>query len=412
MAEQKRQGFWKKQQNKPTAAGGQPNRDTRRHNVTSNLLTLLLSVLIIVGGVLLPTLLYPYLDPYRNETVQLAHPPEETISQHVFDEPVTLYPWNLYAEDRVKPLSNADRSLLESRGVPDFLIAILRDHGMPELLDENGDILDKASQRAQIINSFRYLESQNDIEPGCYVLVDADIDGDGEADLRCAADLGGNIISLLIVSRQWDSLTIEAPIGIPTEPSTEEEADGGEPEGEGTEAETDGTAADEADQEAGEAAAPADDTTNGTAGNATVGTNGDETEGGTGDEAGDGTETQATDPTVDYTPPLQEDEYLWSFIYATAREAKTIEQQELFLAFRQLELTYETRYGYPYTVLLPIQPTEPEVLPEVESESLTPTVFVTGDYLLYIFDLPSGERLILYLDPRTSHCLGFNLLRY
>jgi hypothetical protein len=62
-------------------------------------------------------------------------------------------------------------------------------------------------------------------------------------------------------------------------------------------------------------------------------------------------------------------------------------------------------------MLLPIQPAEPEELPEITYTALTPTIFATGDYLLYIYDLPDNERLILYLNPDTLHCRGFNLLR-
>jgi hypothetical protein len=73
--------------------------------------------------------------------------------------------------------------------------------------------LDSSEYQARVINSFAYLDPQDSDEPGCFVLIDADIDSDGQADLRCAVDLEGDIISLLFVSDLWDSVKIEAPIG-------------------------------------------------------------------------------------------------------------------------------------------------------------------------------------------------------
>ncbi|MDR1015788.1 MAG: hypothetical protein LBL86_12555 [Coriobacteriales bacterium] len=424
----------------------------RRYNLTSNLMTLLVAGVIIAAGFLLPTLLFPYLDLYRDEVIQLVAPPENEISQHVFEEPVTLYPWNLYEEELLAPLSPADRNVLERRGIPDFLIATLRDHGMQPEPDEDGAVPSDEAYRAQILGLFQYLEPRDTAEPGCYVLVDADIDLDGRADIRCATDLEGNLISLLLVSSQWDSVSVEKPIGVAAAPPAEKEqehepvedteggegtggtggAEGGEGTG-GTEdagagagtadgSGTDGAGADgetrdpgQGDTETGDAAQT------GTEGQGTdaVPANGEEagSSGRDGGASGGALATLATlvardvQSALDH-PPVTEDAHLWSFSYATAREAKVFDQPELFLAFRQLELTYEHRYGYPYTALLPLQPAEAEELPEVEYTALTPVPFATADFLLYIYDLPSGERFILYLDPNTLRCMGFNLLRY
>jgi hypothetical protein len=373
-------------------AAERQDRAVRGHSLLSNLLTLLFTGIIIVGGFLLPTLLYPYLDPYRDDTVQLARPSENAISEHIFEEPVTLYPWNLYEEDRLRSLSSAERELLEARGIPGFIAATLRDHGLQMDLDEN-------SYHTQIINSFRYLEPRDEMEPGCFVLVDADIDADGQADLRCAADPTGNIISLLLVWEQWDSVRIEAPIGVAIAPPANDDT-----AGEST-TETPNT----------------ENTVEGETEGETAETEGESTEGETPEAEGTETETEATPNGTDVATettqtvieyrPVEEDRYLWAFSYVISREAKVVNQQELFSAFRQLELNYEYRYGYPFTMLLPVQPAEPEELPEITYTALTPTIFATGDYLLYIYDLPDNERLILYLNPDTLHCRGFNLLR-
>jgi hypothetical protein len=130
-----------------------------------------------------------------------------------------------------------------------------------------------------------------------------------------------------------------------------------------------------------------------------------------GDAGAQNTETQPAPPAVEYLP-VEEDRQLWSFAYTTAREAWLMDQQGLFFAFRQLELTFESRYGYPFITLLGAAPGASEDLPLIDPVPLTPTPFATADYLLYIYDLPTEERLILYLNPLDRQCMGFNLLRY
>jgi hypothetical protein len=404
------------EQKKETMPWGKPPDSTerqaggeRRYNIISNLLTLLFTGIIIAGGFLLPTLLYPYLDLYLNETIRIDPPSPETVSDRAFKEPITLYPWNLYQEERLRLLTAMERSLLEERGVPDFLVATLRDHGLEMEMDED-------SYRTQIINSFRFLDPQDSAEQGCFVLIDVDVDADGREDFRCAVDLDGDIISLLFSSRQWDTVQIKTPIGMP--PIT--------PEDEQTP--TEGPAGDPADVENPVATETGEDENTGVGVDPEgMGADSEGTEGadanGTSDandvkeadttNAGttEGSDDDATPFVVEH-PPVEEDQHLWSFAYATAREADVIGQQNLFAAFRQLELIYEYRYSYPFTMLLPVQPTEPEVLPEIDYISLTPMPFATEEYLLYIYDLPSGERLVLYLNPTSLRCMGFDLLQY
>ncbi|MDR1185027.1 MAG: hypothetical protein LBK67_09555 [Coriobacteriales bacterium] len=391
-------------QKKDTASWGKPPDNTerqvrseRRHNLISNLMTVLLTGVIIAGGFLVPTLLYPYLDLYLNETIQIDRPSSGTVSDRAFKQPITLYPWNLYEEDRLRLLTTMERNLLEERGVPGFLVATLRDHGLEMKLDEE-------SYRTQIIISFRFLDPQDSAEQGCFVLIDADVDADERADLRCAVNLDGDIISLLFSSRQWDTVQIEAPIGMPiTTPGDEQTPAEGEATGENP-----ATIGTEGNEGAG--------TDTNAGGTTSTGTEGKEDT----DDSKDTTTTDAGTPETDETPtpaivehlPVEEDQYLWSFAYATSREANMIGQRELFSAFRQLELIYEYRYGYPFTAQLPVRPTEPEELPEIDYISLTPTPFATEEYLLYIYDLPNGERLVLYLNPTSLRCMGFDLLQY
>jgi hypothetical protein len=387
------------------------DRRERRYGIISNLVTLLVTGIIIAIGFLLPTLLYPYLDFFLNETVQLARPSRDPIAEHVFPEPVPLYPWNLYDASLLEPLSSSERNTLEDRGIPGFLVATLRDYGL-RLEDEDG------SYYTRILNSFSFLNPADSAEPGCFVLYDTDLDLDGINDFRCAIDTSGNIISLIFVNDRLDTLQIEAPIGVATvddikDDDTPETTTGNNGDENGLNTNPNETETTSPNSEGKDPAgqnnpeqdngtdSPGQDTTD------SKNTTGDQ------DEDPDKDPNNETPPTPPVTPlPLDEDRYLWSYVYAISREARLINQQNLFSAFRQLEMNYESRYNYPFTMLLPIQPAEPESFPDVEFSILTPTVFATRDYLLYIYDQPDGKRLILYLDSKTMHCRGFNLLRY
>jgi hypothetical protein len=394
--ETKNTGSW----GKPSSNIDRQDRRERRFGILSNLLTLLFTGIIIAGGFLLPTLLYPYLDFYLNETVQLAHPSEDTIAEHVFAEPVPLYPWNLYDANLLTPLAATERNLLEEKGIPGFLVATLRDYGM-QIEEDDG------SYRAQIINSFNYLDPESDAETGCFVLYDTDINADGQNDLRCAVNLSGNIISLVLLDDQWDSLRIEGPIGVvaeqPDDTLTTGEPpagpDDGSEEGQGTE----GTTTEGQDTEGPETGNPN-----------TGDPNAEDPNAGEDDDNQGIIENPNANgrPSPPINLPLEADQNLWSFAYTISREARLINQQGLFSAFRQLELNYDYRYGYPFTTLLPIKPAEPENLPESDPAMLIPTVYTARDYRLYIYDLRDGERLVLYLNPLTLRCMGFNLLRY
>ena len=357
----------------------------RRASILSSVFTLLLTAVIIVGGFMLPPLAYPYLDPYHDVIIQVADPSEYKPEQGVFSNPIDLYPWNLYEEHSLRALTSSQRNFLEYRGIPNFLLAILRDHGLETSTDD-------AVYLSKIVDSFHYLEPQESDEQGCYVLVDLDISEDGEPDLRCAVDLNGTIISLLFVSTLWDTVVIESPIvvfGGEPEVAEQNATEEGDVAAEGGAA-TEGQAATE-EQKEGEA-------------------NPDDLAAGQGDTDVSPDDLSAQDPLIDHTPPIDEDRYIWSFAYAISREALIIDQTTLFSAFRQLDLFYEIRYSYSYPQLLPNPLPFPENLPDVEQVTLAPQPLLSDQYLLYIYNLPTGDQLILYIEPDSLRCIGFNLV--
>ncbi|MDR1421237.1 MAG: hypothetical protein LBI64_00020 [Coriobacteriales bacterium] len=394
----------------PGPRGAYP--DTR-----SNFLTLLAAVAIIIGGYLFPTLLYPMMDQYHEVTIVLKDPTADTGDTHVFSEPVSLYPWNLYQPDECRGLLPNERSQLVDRGVPEFLLASLRDRGLTLPEAEDGEP-NEAFIRERIIDSFQYLNVGDTESPDCFVLVDADVDGDEQPDLSCAVDQFGNIISLLFLAPQWDSVALSAD----DYPSAVSEVDGGS----GADA-ADGEQTDAADGSTTDGDGVVDDG---------VATGDEET---AGDEtAGDETDrdaAQGNSPTKPSTRadleylPMDEDERLWSFAWATMHEAQEFKQPILATAFTVLDNNYQYRYGYSYRTYLLFQSGEnveagaTEADPVSESDAtegeddedtalfpLTPTPFATADNLLYIYDLPEEGRVIIYLDPTTKHCVGFNLV--
>ena len=314
----------------------------RQRGATSNLITLLMTAVIISGGFLLPTMAHPYLDNYQKEIIRLA-PAEFTPEEHFFENPVVLYPWTVYDKPQLRTLSvltPGQREFLTQSGVPSFLLAFMRDHG----LETTGP---DALYHARILNSFYYLEPRASNERACYVLADIDINNDDVADLRCAVNLAGDIISLLLTPA-WD-ISIESPIKLVAD-------------------EEPGTDTDEDDEK----------------------------------------------PSPPEYRPLREEYNIWSFAYAASREALVSSldsQRTLFVTFRQLDLHYESLYGYPYVLLLPNPALDEEGLPPVTYAPLAPhRILTTDQYLLYVYTLPSAERLILYLDLDTRKCLGFNLM--
>ncbi|MCL1846695.1 MAG: hypothetical protein FWF91_01855 [Coriobacteriia bacterium] len=387
--ETKKAGLKGKSWGKPPASD-KPGKRERRFGILGNLITLLLTALIIAGGFMLPTILYPYLDFYHNDPIQLVEPSEQPT---IFPNPIVLYPWNIYSEQSLQPLTSQQREFLEAQGIPRFLLATMCNHGFEMAVDQGKT---EFYYYLLIINSFNYLAPTEDDDPGCYVLVDLDIDEDSIPDFVCAVDLDGTIIDLRFLSSAWELVTIESPIGLPVAISDDEDPSGQTPAGEEPKEEEPqtGTGVAELENPPGAEEEPEDQD------------NPDNTQE---DPNGSATEPDEENPIIEHLP-VEDDENIWSFSYATSREAQLIGQQALFQSFRQLEFYYETRYGYPYTQLLPLQSSEEEALPPITYTPLYPQVITTSEYLLYSYNLPTGERLILYIEPINLRCIGFNLL--
>ena len=381
---------------KPSRWGNLPDRTKderreRRFSILSNIATLLLTCAIIVGGFMLPTFLSPYLDLYQGDMVQLSEPPPST---RVFKDPVVLYPWNLYDETQLQTLSPARREFLEARGIPKWLLAVMQDCGM-ETPEEN------SYYYSLIINSFYYLGPSDNNESGCYFLMDLDLNGDNIPDFSCAVDSFGTLVGFRFSSNNWNSTALKAPIGMPLPIAEENDGDHDPDKAPMTEGQNTGDGTQQ-----GATAGPGQGTTADQETNPNETTNGNTT-------VADDPNTKTNIPQANLAqehPPSPDDLNIWSFAYVISREAQLIYQRTLFNTFRQLEFAFETRYGYPFTMLLPIQSPEKEDLPEIEYIPLELQTLRSNQYLLHIYYLPSGETLVLYLQPNTLKCMGFSLL--
>jgi hypothetical protein len=341
--------------------------------------TVVLAALIIIGGFVSPSLFYPLIDSYQNETVVLATAEDTDVSQHVFEEAVSLYPWNLYATEQLRPLSGFERDFLLERQVPQFLFSVMAARGM------NVALLPTPPQPSAVAAAFDFLITDTNSGQGCYVLDAGDFNGDGAADLRCAVDEDGNVITLVLLSGSW-------PV-----PEPEVGAEGVEP--------TSSAASGESDTAASEVA------------------------------------TVPESRSVESLPGGQ-DLAAWEFVDLLVGSARNSGQLKVEAAVTQLDAGFAERYGYPYTSLrapastetneptnqaaTDIQPaddTELSATPAQEATALdrekqsqrlpafspTPLVYATEEYELFIYDLPNGMRLILYMNPVVPLCLGFNL---
>jgi hypothetical protein len=114
---------------------------------------------------------------------------------------------------------------------------------------------------------------------------------------------------------------------------------------------------------------------------------------------------------------IEEDRQIWSFAFATTKEAEAHGQATLFSTFSLLDANYDYRYGRAFETFIPGYPTQgeddrvdPGATADDASAQLAPTVFATETFNLYIYNLPNGMRLILYVLPESSQCVGFSLL--
>jgi len=418
-----------------TQKGTQGTREKRRRDIVSNLLTLALALLIVAGGFTFPTLMFPRIDRYRGETVLLGGEIGNMAITRVFAEPVSLYPWNIYQADRCRPLDSTERLLLQDNAVPDFLLDALRHRGM--VIEENSEAF-----RLEILNQFSFLNGSDTNEQSCLVLVEIDIDANGSPDFNCAVDLDGNIISLLFTNNAYAS--VDPTTLLPPDIAGDEEL---APDGAG-DVDSDPGALGNADATEGVAGEPVEssaieepDSANAgidpaTDVDPTAGTEETPSEAGkqptdredtdapnNGQQAGNisgalpGAEIQPPAATFEIIPVIEEDRQIWSFAFATTKEAEVHDQAVLFGAFSLLNASYDYRYGQPFESLIPGYPAQTEnegahaeVTADDASSQLAPTVFATETFNLYIYNLPNGMRLILYVLPESSQCVGFSLL--
>lgn len=370
------------------------------HKAIGSVATIFLTAVIIAGGFILPTLIYPYLDSYSNTPTLLASPGHDVISGHVFEDPVTLYPWDVISQAQLRNLTTYEMYTLEQSGVAEFLVSNMELRGIPLGSDPQEYI-------GRILNDFKCLEQLDAGQPGCFVLADADIDQDGVPDVRCAVDFYGNLMSVLFVSEAWTNLQLVTPLSVTSEQIAEiaggsntTGADGvGSKDASGAEgANATGSASDggASTQNAPDIAAP--DTTPEAATPPVTPT----------------TPTTPTDSSTTYVPkvdnrPLQEEENIWQFSYVISREALLIGQMDVFSAFRHLDLGFEELFGYPFAHLIAEPSENTEVLPGVVQMAMTTHQLATGDQLLRIYDFSNGTRLILFINSSTQNCEGFSL---
>lgn len=340
-----------------------------RRNYLSTALTILLAAAIIVAGFVTPSMLYSVIDTDRGTLTRLADPDSEDVSLHVFDEPVSLYPWNLYSFENTSDLSYSDRNFLYEHNVPQMLITAMTVYGMDVNLLQSPTEQTSAEYVAElIVDAFSFLLTDAENYQGCYVIYALDINSDGTPDLRCAVDQSGVIISMIFLSPPWV-------------PSADAVGQNPEATGEGGAAPTDAT------PPAGGVAAPDNASPEGETTTPPDGT------------------TMASEEYPHYAlvldglerAPVGEELALWSFTHLIALSAAENGQVLLGEAATTLDTGFTERYA------------NSESASKSQGYSPTPTVFATEEYALYIYDLPTGVRFILYYDTEESRCVGFNL---
>jgi len=392
----------------------------------SNLLTLLLASLILIAGFILPSIIYPWLDPFMGNVTRLEAPAES------FDD-VELppnYPWDIYDASEKRPLTSAEQALLLDKNVPDFLIKAMGDRGMP-----TEDYYFEYYER--ILVSFLLMSSESEDNPSCFVLSDFDLDLDGRADFKCAASLDGDLIHFLILNNRWSELDIQlapddteedtSPNGSSEQPPDADEAKEGEADedksGEGVEGDglgDEGVGGDAAGGEGGEGGA---DGEGGAGGEVAQGPTapGAVTPGA--DLVTDGDPDDDDDPSgtaigegplgtpSNLRPLLPEDRQIWYFAFAISQEASMGRQTALINSFRQIDMSFRYVYQQSFENYLReangLQSIPDETV--YTGERLNPVEWKWVDYTLKIFDLPQGSRIIFYIDPRSGACMGFSI---
>ncbi|MDR2956770.1 MAG: hypothetical protein LBU61_01125, partial [Coriobacteriales bacterium] len=377
----------------------------------SNLITLLLVSLILTAGILLPNLIYPELDPFMEQITQLSVSAEP--DSYVFQELVRLYPWDIYDPRDTSPLSDEDRQLLISRGVPELILADLAKRGLVVGSRE-------LEYQERLLSSFVYLSPQDAADKDCYVLVDCDINYDGINDLRCAVDLEGDIVSFDILNVAFSKLVIDPPEvpdvpgnkptdGLDAEPSTDP----------GDESQPD-------DQNDGlsEGSIDTQDSPQNENGQSTTNADDPATSSIDQDDVPITSDTSTTEKPFINLPPISSsidrqplDEYLaiWSFAYSITKDAGSANQLRLATFFRQIDLSFCYQYQYSFETYLwdshglsyPKDTASYNSNLRLEQQTYTYlNYWPYTNFTLYVYDLPSEVRVILFINDRTGDCMG------
>jgi len=427
--------------------------------LNGNWATLILTAIIIAAGVVLPPLIYPFIDQYSDRVTQLQAP--DTAS-NVFQEAVSLYPWNVYDESQTRDLFNSELNKIDSSGVPDYLMAFLSDRGV--------DVTTDPQYRQKLLASFRYLNVADNSAEDCFVL-EQDLDGDGNPDIRCAVDLNGNVISTLLLSTQYQTIQLALPADVsPTDTAATGSTSGagsdtttGSTSGTGSETTTgsgetagggsggsgsggntsgspsgaDATVSSNKDATAGGGADAATDTDASASNTSSPVITGADTGSDTNGNAPANTDTDSNppgEPSNTNTPPpaqtasdggtvllsipdpsqaaINENLNTWAFVYTTHQEAAKLSSPLLAASFMEVDAYFQVQYGYVFTnylrVLNGLTLGAENAIPD-SSPNLKARVLTNNEYQLNIYTLSNSQRLILYLDPATRVCLGFTI---
>lgn len=330
------------------------------------ILTIVLSLAIVSAGFAAPSVYYAVSDSERGNITVLPESNNSTSTLHVFDEPVSLYPWNLDGTNTTSSLSYTERNFLYDHNIPQFLITVMTVYGMNiELLEPSSGQVPFDYVSNLLVDSFSYLHTNSEDNQGCYVISSLDVNGDGTSDLRCAVDQNGVIISLLFLSDPWVAEPALDDTGEAEIPPPAQEGDG-----------TEGVVTDPA------------------------------VEGEPGADVEDGSYALNLEGVV--RAPSGEERALWSFAHLIALAAAETGQNQLGAAAGLLDTGFSQQYFNPNTSNQN-GGGKPDAEPAEEIYEPNAIPFTTEEYELSIYDLPNDVRFILYYNPNNSRCVGFNL---
>jgi hypothetical protein len=410
-------------------------RATRRRNVRSGVITVLVTIVLIAAGIAAPSIAAPFMDPYIGQTVQLGTADGTNVEQHVFEDPVTLYPWNMVSDtSRLEPLDATDRSVLTSHGVPDFLLNAYSALGYLTSSSARTDAY------TSILDSFRLLDLSDTTQQDCYVLVNW---ANSSADLpqaNYAVDLNGNVISL-----RFDQGAAPAATVVPVYPNAWSTLDpasssedfrlwsyadfvyreaslGSQQQLTSDFAQLDASLAQKYDyarlfdsmSKLGTSSAENTAASSGSgaqSGSAAGGESGAAAAAGSGaSQAGTGTSASASEGSGSTGADA-------SGGTAATGDANSAQSEQATAAAEGNPAPSSTgqtaQGGQQGSIATFSSPLFDVAAPDASNAqaAITPTVFSTGTNQLYIFDLSQSIRIIIYYDPSSQAFIGFNLQR-